>query len=156
MFENLLTEHSFHVHCPQCDEKNTIKLSKEIKCKKCDNSFSGKTFFKKLSCTTFSSIAIGATLGVGGTLYSEYKLFNHIVENSPSIEEQRIPIPVEKAYKLVQSCISNNRVNYSYYTKKIRDNCFCAVEKLSETGSIRFLETYSSTLQNYYNQCSNQ
>jgi len=137
-------------------KRTPLNYQKKLNAKKCDNSFSGKTFFKKLSCTTFSSIAIGATLGVGGTLYSEYKLFNHIVENSPSIEEQRIPIPVEKAYKLVQSCISNNRVNYSYYTKKIRDNCFCAVEKLSETGSIRFLETYSSTLQNYYNQCSNQ
>ena len=151
-----MEESSFDIHCPECNEKNSIKLSKEIKCKKCETSFSGKKFFGKISCSTISKLLLGASLGVGGTVYSEVKIINHFSEKENQKREQKIPIPVERAYDFVQSCISIHRINDEYYTKKIRDNCFCAVEKLSEEYNLRWAEISISNLQSYYNKCASQ
>ena len=146
MGEKLVVDPSFEVCCPKCKDINTIHTTEEIKCKSCETSFAGKKFFGKISCSTFSKLLLGASLGVGGTIYTENERL-----------EQKIPIPVKNTYFLVQSCISTYRINGDYYTKKIRDNCLCAVEKISEIRDITMLkEIPVDQMKNYYNQCTNQ
>ena len=88
---------------------------------------------------------LGASLGVGGTVYTENQKL-----------EQKIPIPVQEVYNHIQTCIFLNRINDEYYTKKIRDNCFCVVEKISKSHDIRFIKLDSKEMKSYYNQCANQ
>ena len=85
----------FEVCCPKCENINTIQTLDEKKCKACGVSFSGKRFFGKISCSTISKLLLGVTLGTGGTLYTEYKIFNNIAEKDTRKIEQRIPIPAE-------------------------------------------------------------
>ena len=146
MGEKLVVNPSFDICCPKCKDNYTIQVQEEIKCKKCQTSFAGKKFFGKNSCSTISKLLLGASLGVGGTIYTE----------NASLE-QKIPIPVKNTYNLVQSCISEHRIDNTYYTQKIRDNCLCAVEKISEISDIRTLKEISTDqMKNYYNQCTNQ
>ena len=93
----------FEVCCPKCENINTIQTLDEKKCKACGVSFSGKRFFGKISCSTISKLLLGVTLGTGGTLYTEYKIFNNIAEKDTRKIEQRIPIPAENTYKYIKS-----------------------------------------------------
>lgn len=145
MGEKLVVDPSFDICCPKCKDNNTIQVQEEIKCKKCHTSFAGKKFFGKITCSTISKLLLGASLGVGGTVYTENQKL-----------EQKIPIPVQEVYNHIQTCIFANRINGEYYTKKIRDNCFCVVEKISKSHDIRFIKLDSEEMKSYYNQCANQ
>lgn len=155
MGEKLVVNPSFEICCPKCDTVNTIKMLEEIKCEKCDTSFSGKKFFGKISCSTISKLLLGATLGVGGTIYSEVKMVNNFSEKENQKIERRIPIPAENTYKYVKSCIAMYSES-GLYTKKIRDNCFCAVEELSKYYDIRWAKIHEYTISDYYDKCSTQ
>ena len=155
MGEKLVVDPSFDICCPTCKDVNTIKISEEIKCKKCETSFTGKKFFGKISCSTISKLLLGATLGVGGTVYSEIKIINNLSEKENQKIERRIPIPAENTYKHVKSCITLHSEN-GFYTKKIRDNCFCTIEELSKDYDIRREKIHENIVNNYYNKCSTQ
>lgn len=155
MGEKLVVDPSFEVCCPKCKDINTIQVQEEIKCKKCQTSFAGKKFFGKISCSTISKLLLGASLGVGGTVYSEVKIINHLTDKENQKIERRMPIPAENTYKYVKSCIALYSEN-GFYTKKIRDNCFCAVEELSKFYDIRWTKIHEYTISDYYYKCSTQ
>jgi len=105
--------------CPNCEEENTVKLSSEIKCKKCEKDLSTWKYgeiAKKVMCSG-TAIAIGSI--------SAYHIGKHIHS------EDRYPIAVE--YSIVKSCISN----YPEPLRRIqirqkKEVCVCALSKTIE------------------------
>jgi len=94
-----ISQTKLEIVCPNCEEENTVKLSSEIKCKKCEKDLStwkyGK-IAKKVMCSG-TAIVIGSI--------SAYHVGKHIHS------EDRYPIATE--YSIVNSCVSN-------YSKPLR------------------------------------
>jgi len=103
------------IQCPKCDEKNTIKLSSEIKCKHCGESLTTWEYskYKKPIIGTFSALIIG---GFAGHHIDDY------------FDKTRYPIAVE--YTIIDNCISSydRPLHRSYITDK-KNVCVCAFSK---------------------------
>lgn len=104
------------VICPNCDEENTIKLSSEIKCKKCEEDLTKSKYskFKKPIIGAMTAIMIGTP--------AAYQIGKHMHS------EDRYPVATE--YSIVNSCVSQ----YSKPLRKIYINhkkaiCVCALSK---------------------------
>ncbi len=106
--------------CPNCDEENTIKLSSEIKCKKCK-----KDLIKwRYSKITKKVLGAGTAFMLG--VAPAYEIGKHMHS------EDRYPVATE--YSIVHSCISSysaplNRVQIE--NKKAI--CVCALSNTMKT-----------------------
>jgi len=111
----LKPEHpQLEIICPNCDEENTIKLSSEIKCKKCEENLT------KWKYSKFKKTVIGAmTAFVIGTP-AAYQIGKHMHS------EDRYPITTE--YSIVNNCISQyKRPLRRAYIEKKQAICVCAL-----------------------------
>lgn len=137
MFEKLFGEHSFDIHCPSCNEKNKVKLSNEVKCKKCKTSFTGKIFAKIVPHGIFVFWATGA-------LFLTADAYINI--NRASVKTE---------YKMMKQCIDERK-----NTSQVRDTCACAVESMSgvidaQMAKVRGSVWLSEELATRYRNCLN-
>ena len=106
--------------CPSCEEENTIKLSSEVKCKKCEEDLS------KWKYTKISKKIIGAGTAFVFGIAPAYQIGKHMHS------EDRYPVVTE--YSIVNSCVSQ----YSKPLRKVYINhkkaiCICALSKTMKT-----------------------
>jgi len=108
------SQSKLEIVCPNCKEENTIKLSSEIKCKKCEKDLSTWKYgeiAKKVICSG-TAIAIGSI--------SAYHIGKHM--NS----EDRYPVATE--YSIVNSCISEySKPLRRVYIRQKKAICICAL-----------------------------
>ncbi len=109
-------ESKLEIICPNCDEENVIKLSSEIKCKKCKKDLS-KWKYEKIKS---KALAVW-TIFIFGAVPA-YEIEKHMQS------EDRYPVATE--YSIVNSCVSQ----YSKPLRKIYINhkkaiCVCALSK---------------------------
>jgi len=100
--------------CPSCEEENTIKLSSEIKCKKCEKDLS------KWKYTKISKKIIGAGTAFIFGIAPAYQIGKHMHS------EDRYPVATE--YSIVNSCVSE----YSEPLRRVQIRqkkaiCICAL-----------------------------
>jgi len=102
--------------CPSCEEKNTIKLSSEIKCRKCEEDLTKSKYGK----ITKNIISAGTIFVLGST--SAYQIGKHIHS------EDRYPLNVE--YSIIHNCISlyDKPLQRASMGSKKRI-CICALSK---------------------------
>ena len=107
-------ESKLEIICPNCDEENTIKLSSEIKCKKCEEDLTKSKYskFKKTIIGAMTAIMIGTP--------AAYQIGKHMHS------EDRYPVATE--YSIVNSCISQYRkpLRRAYIQQK-KAICTCAL-----------------------------
>lgn len=109
-------ESKLEIICPDCEELNTIKLSSEINCKKCEKDLT-KWRYAKISKKILGA-GTAFVLGVAPA----YQIGKHMHN------EDRYPVATE--YSIVNSCVSQ----YSKPLRKIYINhkkaiCVCALSK---------------------------
>ncbi len=118
------------IECPHCSEANTIKLSNEIKCKKCNKTLQGFKY-KSIILSGLTTLIIGSGIGVTADAYLNI--------NRASVKTE---------YKMMKTCISNHG-NY----KSVRDNCACAVESMLGVIDAQKARLYSGEwLENILNE----
>lgn len=104
-----------NINCPNCNEENTIKLSSEIKCKKCEEPLTKIKYekLKKPFIGTLTAIIIGS---VGGHQIVEY------------FDTDRYPMSVE--HSILENCISSydEPLSTSIIRNK-KDVCVCTFYK---------------------------
>ena len=110
------TQSKLKIICPNCEEENIIKLSSEIKCKKCEKDLT-KWRYSKI---TKKVLGAGTAFILG--VAPAYEIGKHIHS------ENRYPIATE--YSIVHSCISS----YSTPLKRVQIKnkkaiCICALSK---------------------------
>lgn len=137
MGEKLVVNPSFDICCPKCDEINTIKITEEIKCKKCETSFSGKKFGQIVSDGL-------ANFALAGAIVLTADAYLHINRASVSTE-----------YKMVKTCTDRYGT-----TIPVRNVCFCAVESMSgvidaQMARFRDSEWLAEELDKRYRKCLN-
>ncbi len=102
------------ITCPNCDEENTIKLSSEIKCKKCEEDLT------KLKYSKFKKPIIGAMTDFMIGTPAAYQIGKYMHS------EDRYPVAIE--YLIVNSCISQyKRPLRKAYIKQKKAICVCAL-----------------------------
>ena len=107
-------ESKLKIICPNCDEENTIKLSSEIKCKKCEEDLT------KLKYSKFKKPIIGAMTAIMIGTPAAYQIGKHMHS------EDRYPVAVE--YSIVYRCIYNDgRPLLKAYIKQKKAICVCAL-----------------------------
>jgi len=111
-------KHEISLLCPKCDNENTINLSSDIKCKKCEETLVGRSY-KEFILPTIVVLGLSA---IGGAMIDD------------SLNLNRASVKTE--YKMMRTCI--NRFND-------RDNCFCAVESMSGFIDAEKARFYSSS-----------
>ena len=92
------------LECPECFEDNKVKLSSELKCKKCEKTLLGFNYKRFLLPT----IVVVGLSGIAGAVIDDTANLN------------RASVKIE--YKMMRTCVSR------FYD---RDTCFCAVESMS-------------------------
>lgn len=93
-----------NLKCSECNESNKVKLSTELKCKKCEQKLSGFDY-KKFILPTVAVIGLS---GISGAILDDTLNLNRA--------------SVKTEYKMMRTCI---------YEFQDRDTCFCAVESMS-------------------------
>lgn len=97
-------KYEINLLCPKCDNENTINLSSDIKCKKCEETLVGKSY-KEFILPTIIVLGLSAISGA-------------MIDDSLNLNRAS----VKTEYKMMRTCINR------FYD---RDNCFCAVESMS-------------------------
>lgn len=125
-------KHEISLLCPKCENKNTINLSSDIKCKKCEETLIGRSY-KEFILPTIVVLGLSA---IGGAMIDDISNLNRA--------------SVKTEYKMMRTCI--NRFND-------RDNCFCAVESMSgfiDAEKARFYSSakLSNILKERYYNCT--
>ncbi len=113
-------ESKLKIICPNCDEENTIKLSSEIKCKKCEEDLTKSKYskFKKPIIGAMTAIMIGTP--------AAYQIGKHMQS------EDRYPVAIE--YSIVDSCIfQDKRPLRRAYIKQKKAICVCALSNTMKT-----------------------
>ncbi len=100
-----------NLECPHCSESNSIKLSKQIECKKCHKSLGGH-FYKSVVLSAGLLLGMGA---VGGALIDD------------TVNLNRASVRTE--YKMMKTCIDEFKYRDGY--KPARNKCFDVVESMS-------------------------
>ena len=102
---------TIEIECPHCKKENFIKLSSNIHCKHChatlmQEGYQRKKLYGKFLATTMLSLAIGGCV---------------------VIDKEFIRYPIEEEYKIINSCITSNKMLQSKenYLKQSKI-CFCA------------------------------
>lgn len=106
---------TLNINCPNCDEENIVKLSSEIKCKKCEEPLTKTKYgkFKKPFIETLTAVIIGS---VGGHQIVEY------------FDTDRYPMSVE--HSILENCISSyDEPLRSSYIRNKKEICVCAFQK---------------------------
>ena len=100
--------------CPNCEEENAIKLSSEIKCKKCEKDLT------KWKYSKFRKPIIGAMTAIMIGTPAAYQIGKHMHS------EDRYPVATE--YSIVNSCISQySEPLRRVYIKQKKVICVCAL-----------------------------
>ena len=120
-----------HLECPKCFESNTVKLSTELKCKKCEKTLLGFNYKRFLLPT----IAIVGFSGIAGAIIDD------------TVNLNRASVKTE--YKMMKTCL------HEFYD---RDTCFCAVESMSgfvdaEKARLYGHKWLEEVLKDKYNSC---
>ena len=97
-------ENKIDLECSSCSTENTVNLSSDIKCKKCNKSLTGK-LYKNIIISAGLLVGLGA---IGGALVDDVININRA--------------SVKTEYKMMRTCV--NRFQNS-------ENCYCAVESMS-------------------------
>lgn len=123
------------IECPHCSEENTIKLSNEVKCKKCDKTLHGYRY-KSVLLSGLATLIIGSGIGMTADAYLNINRASVLTE-----------------YKMMKTCI-----NYYGNYKSVRDNCACAVESMLGVIDAQKARLYSDewlldVLNEKYNDC---
>ena len=128
-------ENKLYIECSNCISSNTIKLSSNIKCKKCNETLIGK-FYKS---AILSTALVGMLSGTAGTIVDDIIHINRV--------------SVKTEFNMMVECINRN----SSDRNEVND-CVCAVESLSgllDAEQLRFRDSSwkSRELQSRYNGC---
>jgi hypothetical protein len=110
------TQSKLKITCPNCEEENIIKLSSEIKCKKCEKDLTkwrySKITKKVLGAGTAFILGVAPAYEIGKHMHSE----------------DRYPIATE--YSIVHSCISSHSSPLQrVHIKNKKTICICALSK---------------------------
>lgn len=137
MGEKLVVNPSFEICCPKCDLVNTINVPEEIKCEKCDTSFSGKKFGQIVS-DGLANFVLAGSLVLTADAY---------------LNINRVSVKTE--YKMMKQCIDERK-----NTEKVRDTCICAVESMSgvidaQMARLKGAGWLSDELDRRYQNCLN-
>jgi len=125
------TKHNIDVLCPECEHKNKINLSSDIKCKECDKTLLGHTY-KRFILPLIVTVGLSAVAGA-------------MIDDTVNINRAS----VKTEYKMMKTCI--NRFGS-------RDNCACAVESMSGIVDAQKARLYGENwlrdvLRDRYNDC---
>ena len=108
------TQSKLKIICPNCEEENIIKLSSEIKCKKCEKDLT-KWRYSKI---TKKVLGAGTAFILGVAPAYEIGKHMHV--------EERYPIATE--YSIVNSCISQySKPLRRVYIRQKKAICVCAL-----------------------------
>lgn len=133
-------ENKLEIICEKCNTENIILVSKDLKCKNCNNSLNNKRY-KEFILSGTKILLVGAALGAVADSY---------------INIQRPSVKTE--YKMMKYCIDVNS-NYGRHTSIVRDRCACAVESMAgiiDAQKARLMkenQIYNIVLDKYYS-CS--
>ncbi len=137
-------ESKLEIICPNCDEENTIKLSSEIKCKKCEEDLAKSKYskFKKPIISAMTAIMIGTP--------AAYQIGKHMHS------EDRYPVATE--YSIVNSCIyKDKRPLHRAYIEKKQAICICALsdtmKSIDYDGYIKNEEKFIDIFEQKAAQC---
>ena len=119
--------------CSECDESNKVRLSTELKCKKCEQKLSGFDY-KKFILPTIAVIGLS---GISGAILDDTLNLNRA--------------SVKTEYKMMRTCI---------YEFQDRDTCYCAVESMSgfvdaEKARLYGPKWLEEVLKDNYDNCKN-
>lgn len=148
-------KNTLDVECPHCNEENTVKFSKDLKCKNCDKSIMGTTNIYKtnktsLLVTALASASVAAVLADKNVAAHEIIL---LVGSSAGTLIYVSRLKIETEYKMMKTCIDRFGTN-----TVARDTCFCAVKKLStylnaQIAKLKGEVWLSDQLDNQYTKC---
>jgi transposase-like protein len=127
----ILKKDQINLECPECSEDNIVKLSSELKCKKCEKTLLGFNYKRFLLPT----IAVVGLSGAAGAIIDD------------TVNLNRVSVKTE--YKIMRTCIN------SFYD---RETCFCAVESMSGLVDAQKAKLYGDKwlkdlLHERYNDC---
>lgn len=109
-------ESKLEIICPDCEELNKIKLSSEIKCKKCEKDLTkwryGKVSKKILGAGTAFILGVAPAYQIGKHMHNEHRY------------------PVDTEYSIVNSCVSQySKPLRRVYIQQKKAICICALSK---------------------------
>jgi len=125
------TKHNIDVLCPECEHKNKINLSSDIKCKECDKTLLGHTY-KRFILPLIVTVGLSAVAGA-------------MIDDTVNINRAS----VKTEFNMMATCINEfGNVN----------KCSCAVESMSgifDAQQVRFRssEWKRKELHKRYNDC---
>jgi len=109
-------ESKLELKCPSCDEENTVKLSSEIKCKKCEKDLS-KWKYEKIKS---KALAVWTIFIFGAVPTYEIEKYMY--------HEDRYPTATE--YSIVHRCISSDPAPLKKaQIENKKEICICALSK---------------------------